>query len=453
MKKIIIGVCAVICSISVGMAQVQKAFQIDYSGLIDGKKVETTPEGTVYLRAFVNANYVKVGPVDTDLYFFLSNKKSGETYIVVPTDEQYTLHMRDSYGDGIQVELIPGKTKTIAGKTCKLAQFKVPYSTEEGEKDIIELWYTEDIPSLYWPEFGFLKQLPGAMLELSNNGNGLTAHEISVKELDKQVFEIPDGYSEVNMEEATAEDEEEDSIATEVDEDRYLYKDENTQLVGLMDEEGNIISPAEFSHIEYFRGGISPAIKSEGKYGAIDKQGKTVLPFKYDYLSYDQEYDQYLYGEGEKYGFLNGKGEVLVPAKYDMVNHMIEGYGVVYLNEKSGIIDRTGKLVVPITHEAILETNGRNFVTSEGDQYVLYAINGNKMITKGYDLISLSVDSKLILVQKDEKYGYIDETGKVVIPLKYTSATAFNEGVAIVMENDDAESVYYINEKGERIEQ
>ena len=52
----------------------------------------------------------------------------------------------------------------------------------------------------------------------------------------------------------------------------------------------------------------------------------------------------------------------------------------------------------------------------------------------------------LAMVKLDKKYGFIDKTGKEVIPIKYDYAEGFSEGLAQVKLNN---KWFYINQKGE----
>jgi hypothetical protein len=47
-----------------------------------------------------------------------------------------------------------------------------------------------------------------------------------------------------------------------------------------------------------------------------------------------------------------------------------------------------------------------------------------------------------------DQYGYIDKTGKLVIPCQFESATGFKDGLAKVSTTNEK---FYINTKGERI--
>ena len=56
----------------------------------------------------------------------------------------------------------------------------------------------------------------------------------------------------------------------------------------------------------------------------------------------------------------------------------------------------------------------------------------------------------LLLVERNDKYGYIDKTGKEVIPCKYYYATEFINGYAVTQEKKD-DSYYYIKPDGTRL--
>ncbi len=60
---------------------------------------------------------------------------------------------------------------------------------------------------------------------------------------------------------------------------------------------------------------------------------------------------------------------------------------------------------------------------------------------------STLADSKLFLFTRNSKYGYIDRTGKIIIPAKFENASDFSEGLAIVYTGKKLGSGY-INRTG-----
>ncbi len=53
-----------------------------------------------------------------------------------------------------------------------------------------------------------------------------------------------------------------------------------------------------------------------------------------------------------------------------------------------------------------------------------------------YDYMDNDIKDKLVVVRKDEKYGFINTQGKVQIPLIYDGAKSFSEGLAVVYRTD-----------------
>ncbi len=51
-------------------------------------------------------------------------------------------------------------------------------------------------------------------------------------------------------------------------------------------------------------------------------------------------------------------------------------------------------------------------------------------------------------VMKNGKWGFVDPTGKVVIPLRYDRVISFNGGKARVQSGQES---YYIDKKGNRL--
>ena len=92
------------------------------------------------------------------------------------------------------------ETKAIAGYECK----KAIYSTidEVGEEQEMEVYYTEEIPSEANDKLPGLKGYP---LEYTINAQGmfmtLVAKNVSKEKVSKKLFEIPEGYEEMSMEE------------------------------------------------------------------------------------------------------------------------------------------------------------------------------------------------------------------------------------------------------------
>lgn len=450
MKKITLALAMVLLFCTSTWAQSQKLFRIDYRVLAESGSIDESSDAGALFTAWVNNEYLRVDNAALNGVVYVTHKKDNYSFALAPASEEYVSTAdasEDEEEEAMAWELVSGQQKKIAGYNCKLAKINLDYGAEEGQQTTVEVWYTEEIPNLYWGEFHFFKQLKGAVLSFHVNGYGLIATKVETETLDNSFFEIPENYTE--MTEETGLEESDGQLA----EDRFLYSDDSGAFFGMKDESDNIITEPLYTYIGIFNAdNVSIAISKDDKYGAIDKNGKILVPLQYDYLSYDETTKQYLYGKNEKYGLLNKDGKIAVPAKYDMISFFHQGMATITVGEKSGLIDQNQNIIIPTVYPVIFEYNKDNFTTVENEEYVLYSIAHKRKIAGGFDFLSLSSDNNLILAQKDGKYGFIDANGKTVIPFKFTYANTFSDNMAAVAEDTEAVEIYYINSKGERID-
>lgn len=132
--------------------------------------------------------------------------------------------------------------------------------------------------------------------------------------------------------------------------------------------------------------------------GLVDKTGKIILPNDYYKIAYPREW-QY----DSSYADTNKKlpdGLVIV-VKRDFKNNPM--FGKLGVSEVYGAVNEQGEFIVPL---------GK------------------------YDEIYEFYDNGLILVKKNDKYGYIDSNGNEVIPLIYDKAETFDGKYTVVAQNN-----------------
>ncbi|UIR57505.1 WG repeat-containing protein [Sphingobacterium sp. SRCM116780] len=373
MKRLILTLTAVCLTCFTALAQNKKFFRIDYSITTEAPTTDSNRE--IYMKAWVNQDVFRITYTQEDSQIEVMDKKTGKSFLLFPDIEAYsTLYagVDDEQIDYSQLPIayIKGQEKTIAGYPCKLAV--VNFGVEDVKWDI---WYTEQIPKLYWSEFNFLQLLPGAPLSITSAGNGYVAQKVVMEELAKNLFQIPENY---NLLASTME---------EVLIQAFLYTNETGELYGLEDGQHHVLIAPKYSYIAPFNGDIAIVNNSDEKYGAINLAGKEVIALQYDFLSYDENTSKYLYGQNEKYGLLNADGTIYIKAGYDMVSYLKDGLFEFPKDGKSGLMDEKGHVIVPAIHESIFERNKDYFVTIENDSYYLYSVKNNKKLTDGYEYI------------------------------------------------------------------
>ena len=159
-------------------------------------------------------------------------------------------------------------------------------------------------------------------------------------------------------------------------------------------------------------------VKLHGKWGCINKHGKYVVKPQFDYMSYFYE-GMARVTENGKWGFVNKSGDIAIPLQYDSVENFRDGLALVHLNDKYGHIDKTGKPVGEFTR-----------ITS--DKSIGYPkFDDARDPERIYDGIYRQSDG-MSKVSQNGKWGYIDETYKLAIPVQYDLANRFKNGMACV---------------------
>lgn len=409
------------------------------------------------VQAWVNKDFIRVETNSLYETTQITDKNSDESYILYPSMKQYTAtsdasdkiiiddsneELVASTAADFPIEFVEGEQKKILGYTCKLARILI---SQEGDAQAIEIWYTEQIPSLYWGEYAYLKQLPGAALSIGTSGIGIAASEIKAENLKKSLFELPADYQEIaEFEEDTELDT--DDLANEeevleeyaVAENIIVYADSITQLYGLKDATGQIITAPIFSNVSEYHSDHAIAADESYKYSVIDQKGKPQFPFTYDFLSYDQSNNTYLFYQDGKYGVLDNSYKITIPAKFDLLAFNVAGFSIFQQNERYGIVDEKGNEIIPATYSYIAENSKNNFIEVLDEMYTLYSIASNKKVSDTYNYMTYAGEDEIFLASKNDKYGYIDHTGKVIIPFKYMYATAFTDGQATVSLEGDS---------------
>lgn len=90
-------------------------------------------------------------------------------------------------------------------------------------------------------------------------------------------------------------------------------------------------------------------------------------------------------------------------------------------NGLEGVVDKWGKIVIPIIYSNIIVVKDFALTTNKDGQKGYYNLNGYKKIYEGaYDKIEGSIAQHDVILKKDHKYGVgDDDTGNIYIPLEY----------------------------------
>ncbi len=152
--------------------------------------------------------------------------------------------------------------------------------------------------------------------------------------------------------------------------------------------------------------------------------------------------------DGAKWGYMDSKARVAIPAQFDGARYFSEGHAAIRMGNYFGYIDTTGKVKIEPRYDRATDfKNGRARVRMvAGGPRGFLDYNGKMVLpldsTRTYKEFSDGLCPTII----DKKYGYVDTTGALVIPNKFTFAGKFSGGRAPVQVDS---SYGVIDKKGE----
>lgn len=220
-------------------------------------------------------------------------------------------------------------------------------------------------------------------------------------------------------------------------------------LWGYIDSTGEFIIEPKFDYAMDFQDNGLAIVGVNNLQGAIDKEGRYVIEPKYENVIGFSE------GRGaviDKEGFkvINEKGEILNPKAYSFIGSYKDGRAVFSKTNKEGkyvygYLDLEGREVIPAKYDSAGDfDNGKAIAKVKENQYELIDSNGNILNSYDYYFVGNSSDNLLPFSKNiNDKYGYINEEGRVIIEPQFPWAGSFKEERALVNMSED-----YLNKYG-----
>lgn len=172
-----------------------------------------------------------------------------------------------------------------------------------------------------------------------------------------------------------------------------------------------------------------------GTWGVIDEKGKQIVAPKYTSF-YAFSDGRALVQQIRKWGFIDRNGKEIIPLKYDFANPFSEGLARVNEFGKEGFINTEGKVIIPLKYDSVKPFGeGLALVGSGNNPYHFIDKEGNTVFSLPDSLSGGVFNEGLAMVTNGYRYGYIDKTGKIIIPLDYEFTIQFSEGLAAVKKN------------------
>lgn len=228
----------------------------------------------------------------------------------------------------------------------------------------------------------------------------------------------------------------------------------NTQF-GYINKQGKVIIPIQYKTLADFRNGAAFVQDPvTNRYGYLDTKGNWLLKPIYIYTNYS--FDDYggawVKMPDNKYHYVDKRGKdygILVKDGSSFINFYTD-YAVIKETETPfSMLDAKGnELKVFDDYKNIFsfadgiagyqskENNLYGFINIKGKKITEAEFTGFNAFNNGIARVSKNINGK-------SKSGYIDTTGKEIIPFKYDNASIFDDGWAIVTKD----SIFYFIDK------
>ena len=277
-------------------------------------------------------------------------------------------------------------------------------------------------------------------------------------------------------------------VYDDVDLDKYVgfCSVKRNGLKGLMSKTGEELIPCAFDDF----GVINKHFfwtRKDNTYGIYSSEGEKVQPCKFssffiyeekkkvslsDFAKLDQRKHPDLYAVvSGKVGTLDSKNfTTKLPCAYDYLSDFAtrmkitngvrteQRLAVCRLNGKYGIVNSEGKQIQPMGFDELRKDvsdpsskelpdmgSARDLHVRIGDKWGFLTADGEQLAEVKFDSVGVFHDG-LAVVKAAERYGYIDRSGAIVIPIQWMAAYDFSEGLAAL--RVDKKHFQFINTAG-----
>lgn len=251
--------------------------------------------------------------------------------------------------------------------------------------------------------------------QAENNG-----YQVSVRnEKNEPILTEFDGIEPIPLREESA----------EIPYEKSVLKYRKGDLYGLIDYTGKIQVEAEYEDIQGmpYKEGILK-VKKDNQYGVMNIKGVMLIPTKYDAVNFDEFYETetqyqkagYIVTKMESgkplYGYHNAKGKKVLDAKFEEIKRITEIDNCILM------VWKDGKMGIYQNKKKIADTI--------------------------YDEITYDEGNGFYLVEKDHKFGVLNQKGKAIIPVEQESLTLAGEEFFA----QKGEETTRYNQKGQKVE-
>lgn len=238
----------------------------------------------------------------------------------------------------------------------------------------------------------------------------------------------------------------------------YIVKDQNGKF-GIVDYSANQVLECKYDSIEKVYGNDLYVVTENGAKKLVDKSGSDIFTTGFDDITsiLKNKDNGVIFKLNQKYGVMNLSGTVVISPDYDDLTEAKTGILIAKKEGKYGVIDISNAEKIPFNYQKITYNEGADIYIADDENFntTIYNNNYEAKVTgiltdidteKGYITIVVGDQTRyynfrfeektdkevlttntLYLSKKDDKYGFVDKDGNVVVDYIYDDATEQNE--------------------------
>ncbi len=187
---------------------------------------------------------------------------------------------------------------------------------------------------------------------------------------------------------------------------------------GFVDRSRAVVITPTYDDISYFSEGLA-GVSINKKYGFVDKTGRLVIPIIYDDVTGLFDQGKIKVTKNKEIFFINRTGErVLADYKatpYTYPSYFAYGVSAVKIWDKWAFYSEESKMLTPFIYSDVIAFNEGLAGVKLKDKWGFIDIRGKEVILPDYDEIASTFENGVaIIVKGNDRYG-IDKTGKRLI--------------------------------------
>lgn len=199
----------------------------------------------------------------------------------------------------------------------------------------------------------------------------------------------------------------------------------------------------------------SAIVSLNGKIGKIDKKGKEIIPCQYTCIEpFVNSSRLFKVMENDKWGIIDTKGSIVVPLIYDEIGDLFKDYVIIKQNGFFGVVNLRGEIIIPNMYNKIDRTfHGTNRAKIDSHCEFFAVLNNNKwgyIIANNdnrdnikYDWISGPWDNDYYVVKSEKNYGIVNRRGEIIFPITYSK-------IGVYYDRDSCSSYFELKTKGQK---